>query len=174
MAKRLVPFPLMWQLVYPRGGRLPKRKEAEDPRPKASPLPVHYQGRGPTLRDLYASGNLEEDEYRYFHGYAVKEGPCKEQGICRWCDQACYTKNARRNHQSFNCKHMCDVLCQLLKGNGKCVSCGKVTRIDRWGIPICSSECMMIFKFTTTNVWLEARKHALKLPKGTKVGHATV
>lgn len=168
MAKRLVPFPLLWQLVFPRGERLPKRKEFSR---QSSLLPRHYQ----ETRTYSTSGQLDETEYRYFHGYNIKTGPMADQAICRWCSMATYGTLSRKNHgASSNCKHMCDVTCEYLRLIKICAICGKSTGIYRWGIPLCGDDCQSLFRFGVSQRWIDARAKVRNLEQGTKVGHATV
>ena len=103
-------------------------------------------------RKLVAVGNLVEDDYRYWKGFAITDRNANE-GSCRWCEKL-FTgrKNMLSHHSKGSCKQHLSALYRYAKHNSKpqryCFACKKETDHSRWGIVMCDDvHCITRWKF---------------------------
>lgn len=173
-----VPVSLLWQVAYPRGKRLPKKvlisNKPPTPDPPAmrviSPIAgsIGFGKVGSTNKPFY-TGNLEVTQYRYFKG---SPEVTSQKAECRFCGKALYGPSMRALHtRETGCGHKIDAVSALLKQKNYCVACGRNTQLERWGLPLCSSACHLIFMYQTPTSYLEAIARLRTLPAGTKIGH---
>jgi hypothetical protein len=101
------------------------------------------------------AGNLCEDDYRFWKGYALEESE-KNHGICRWCSTHCLSREAMLKHhnESNYCKqHLLALYRYAVKSSRQryCFACKQETQERRWGIPLCKRQtCISRWKFTFT------------------------
>jgi hypothetical protein len=103
-------------------------------------------------RKQVPQGNLIEDDYRYWKGFAISTANADE-GTCRWC-QLLFKSRPRmlEHHNKGNCKQHLAALYRYAKLSSKaqhyCLACKRETTGARWGIPLCdSAECISSWKF---------------------------
>lgn len=182
----MIPVCFIRQVCWPAGHRPVKKEKLKDkPVVVAASsgfsgqrlLPAHYQERSVERVDSEEVGNLADWQYRYFVGQTARMSSIAQ---CRYCGQL-VTLDPGPNSifvhkRDRNCCHMIDVVCEILKQDGNCVSCDKRTTNTKWGIPMCrDARCEAQFKFRQpTEAFLSAIEISARLQAGEKVGHVTV
>lgn len=150
-----VPFGLIRQLCYPGGRRLPEFKLI---RPETNVI---------ATRKLYTSkpvllpapkpsdGSLTNDQYRLFMGKSAGS----TGAVCRGCEKELRGADEIKLHTRI-CK--VDVLSaiKLLHRDKKCTVCHTRTLFSKWGVPLCSENCEMVWKVTMPTAFREARRLA--------------
>lgn len=101
-------------------------------------------------RKLVPKGNLLEDDYKYWKGFALIAANASE-GTCRWCGILHKSRPAMlRHHDRGSCKQHLAALYKFAKLSRQryCFACKAETHQDRWGIPMCDRmECISRWKF---------------------------
>lgn len=106
----------------------------------------------PPGRKSVPPGNLPNDEYRYWKGWAIETAPADE-GTCRWCQCHFKGREAMMAHQvNASCKGLLMDLYRYARTINKaqiyCFACKKVTRKLHWGLPLCDTvQCHSLWKF---------------------------
>jgi len=100
------------------------------------------------------AGNLREDDYRFWKGYALEESE-KNHGICRWCSTNCIGRDVMlQHHIAGHCKaHLLALYRYAIKSSKQryCFACKQETRERKWGVPLCRRRmCVARWKFTFT------------------------
>ena len=94
------------------------------------------------------TGNLENGEYRYWHGSSEKNSNFSK---CRMCSSVAMNAAARQDHQKTTqcCKNLVAVYKLMLSMNHPvCAVCGNVTHNREWGVPMCRNDkCPPAWKF---------------------------
>lgn len=166
-----VPPVLLWQTVFARGVRLPKKQLL--PKVVETVAIVKAVDHSSNFQEGMRRGNLDENEYRYWCGRVDHRSTCAS---CRVCGMSVCTLDARKQHSKdmeVSCHHICDVICEVLKKEKYCVSCGAFTYQQRWGIPMCCEPCQTAFRFSTSNRWNVVHQRVRNLEAGVKIGHTT-
>jgi hypothetical protein len=100
------------------------------------------------------TGNLNNAEYRFWIG---TQNPASRYAECRLCHEPAYTMLARMKHQQETGHTKALILAyDLLKLDARCLVCDNPTKLEYWGIPICSNSCKLEFAFQ-----LGKKRHAL-------------
>lgn len=88
------------------------------------------------------------DVYRFWQiKHGVVDGHMWMQGQCRACGTTCNALNTMREHQrDRGCAKKLVEAYKLLQRDLKCVVCDKFTKESRWGVPMCSQECVESWK----------------------------
>lgn len=145
-----VPVALIRRLCYPSTYRLPKLKRLMFPRPVSAklmpetPVIVPYS-RLVGNRVLPGSSegvvhNLPNEDYRIWFGRA-HSGWCS--ATCRWCGAICHTKETRNAHLlNGTCDTHLLAIYRILRKDGNCACCDDRTTKAKWGVPLCSDECV--------------------------------
>lgn len=104
-----------------------------------------------SARKQVTSGNLREDDYRFWKGWAL-EGSERYRASCKWCEQLCLGREAMDSHHDNGwCKdHLLALYRYAFKSSKQryCFSCKRETRDRRWGLPLCKTpSCIALWKF---------------------------
>jgi hypothetical protein len=129
-------------------------------------------------RKLVPAGNLINDDYRYWRGFAMARVPPGE-AVCRWCQVFYNTREAMLDHHNKStCKTHLTALYRYAKLSSKtqryCFACKKITDNFHWGLPLCDDvACYTKWKFNfNIQLWgyQQYREWALKdqLERGSK------
>lgn len=97
------------------------------------------------IRDI-VRGSLQEWEYRFWVG--EKETFPQKGAICRVCRATVISTSGRFFHKGE--KDCFTVMTQALKiliPRGRCLVCDQTTTKQRWGVPLCSPNCVETWKF---------------------------
>lgn len=105
---------------------------------------------GPAARKAVPKGNLREDDYRFWKGYALDS--LGEGAQCRWCGAYLQGRNAMQAHHAADyCKERLLALYRFAKKGPQCycLACKTQTPGRRWGLPLCQRpSCIGRWKFT--------------------------
>jgi hypothetical protein len=121
-------------------------------------------------RPLVPKGNLINDDYRYWRGFAISNAR-PGSGTCRWCQVLFNDREEMLTHHSKSpCKQLLTALYRFAKQGFKfqyyCFSCKKVTDNFYWGVPMCDDvQCYTKWKFNfNVQLWgyQQYREWALK------------
>jgi hypothetical protein len=99
-----------------------------------------------------APGNLIEDDYRFWKGYALSYFE-KNRGTCRWCGEECLNRKAMLDHHegpNYCKQHLLALYRFSFKSSRQryCMACKKETSGRRWGMPLCDEvTCISRWKF---------------------------
>lgn len=105
-----------------------------------------------SARKLVPVGNLINDDYRYWKGYALSNA-FQHEGTCRWCQEVYKGRKAMlEHHTKGSCKEHLSALYRYAKLSSKtqryCFSCKKQTSHMNWGVPMCDTvTCLTCWKF---------------------------
>lgn len=119
-----------------------------------------------SIKDIVPPGNLSNDEYRFWKGYAIKDHfPSVAQ--CRWCQTYVTGRPEMRGHHNTTaCRELLLALYRFSKRPGserRCLACNNRTPSLSWGLPLCSSVgCLGKWKFTVVS-GLDGLQNAKKL-----------
>jgi len=132
-------------LIRPHGLRLPPRDPHWEPPKtrKKSLLGKYYEKRDKdavTVRD----GNLENAEYEFYAGVDFQSAPSSH---CRCCHHMVFGAEERKRHKDKDCHATLKAAYKLLCIDMACVMCDARTLRKKWGVPLCSNECIQKFKF---------------------------
>ena len=178
MAKQMVPWGIIEQVVHPKGRRLPSEPglfpvtdHDAKYRPWTSPRSPekenllqlvrkrHQEGKISPLR----MGNLLNGDYREFQGSATVDS---DFAVCRGCDVVCRTKIHRDMHRG-TCKLTILDAIKLLGRDGLCAVCDKRTSTRMWGVPLCDTNCQTVWRYFIPKAFKEARRLVLNQRKET-------
>lgn len=151
-----VPVALIRRLCYPSAYRLPHLERLVFPVPKAAvkrPASPLSRLNGPRVlpgsvidTTALTAGNLPNEEYRFWFGHRQTSWM---DSVCRCCGANCYTKTARERHLlEGDCKENLLFVYRRLVKDANCVCCDGRTRKQKWGVPLCSDECIKEWKFS--------------------------
>lgn len=110
------------------------------------------------LNDIYPgsahTGNLQEHLYQFWIGSPVN---MSNRSICRACSTVCYGDADRISHRDkskqfykaqVSCWFVLTMAYKKILEDKKCVVCGGDNHgRSKWGVPICSLECVKTWKF---------------------------
>lgn len=118
------------------------------------------------------NGNLPNEEYRFWIGYAHENGV---GAVCRACAHYAYGPQERKNHLNDDTKAIEGMRCAeqlsrvyaaLLKDRVACIVCCKDRHnYEKWGVPLCNSGgCEVTWRFDREKryVMLETRLDRLR------------
>jgi hypothetical protein len=111
-------------------------------------------------RDKVELGNLPSNCYRFWRGQNDKRWG---DAFCKWCGHRAWTEAERERHkelgrdETHNCCQKLTELYKLLLAGRCCVSCGKPTHQQKWGVPLClaSGNCVenWLYGQPSAEVW---------------------
>jgi hypothetical protein len=163
---REIPRWLLRHICKPEGGRLVgkwKHGRWETTNWNNRHLPSRYAGdytpisRGfVPARDIDHISHLDLNDYRL---WAEVRWPMLDSlsrlimARCRWCHERfpirefAQVKRVHKDHCNFT--HNLREIFAICLEIGNCLGCGKPTREQRWGVPICSPDCRQRWMFAT-------------------------
>ena len=102
----------------------------------------------PSPKKLLPPGNLKNDDYRFWKGYASQDLGAQ----CRWCERFEKTREAMlEHHVKGHCKERLLALYRYAKQSHKqryCFVCKHTTTNFEWGVPMChTAMCIGRWKF---------------------------
>lgn len=168
-----VPRPLIWQICFTGGRRLPKltiltKEQCSAPTVSTSSSVAIVPFR--VLPRLVK--RLTETQYRYFHDGLDKSVPTAN---CRFCKALVYLPQGLELHKrNTDCRHRIDFLIEILARDHLCVMCERRSRRKRWGIPFCDDTCAEMFRAGSSEAWNKERSIVLQMKPGIRVGHVTL
>jgi len=172
MAELRVPIRLIWRLCYPAGHRLNPNPVLTDEQRKNPVDAIVVQARVvPSRNTSFEKGNLPEHDYKYYQGSSMINS---QVATCRWCQTVVYGEKARLEHKAGGCLHWIDVLGEWMRTDGSCVVCETKTSFAKWGIPLCSTNCINAFRYFSPTPWRDEQLIVKNFEKGRKVGHVKV
>lgn len=102
----------------------------------------------------FMEGNLEETLYKFWIGTELRYSL---RSTCRACGEVVFNSDARKNHKelcktlyknNISCWFVLGLIHKKLEELGWCAVCGRnANHKQKWGIPLCSPECIKIWKF---------------------------
>jgi hypothetical protein len=152
-------MPANWilrQMFRTGGAHLAKRAKAPfyTPSPSAFERSLDWQRNRKWLAgDEPMSGNLANDQYRFFQGSRITNGTYSK---CRVCQETFFNESARVLHvKNSTCQRVFNDALKVFMGNHrshiklmKCSACDTETYSSKWGIPLClDAECIEKWKF---------------------------
>ena len=111
----------------------------------------HGRGSMPSVDSQVPPGNLEDNDYRYWHGYALAGIP-RYTAQCRWCEAYSASQKFMKAHHNDGCKELLTALYRYAKHQSRtwyCFACKKLVHTKKWGVPLCKSvSCISAWKFS--------------------------
>lgn len=113
-----------------------------------------------TQRDFSVNvfGNLDNVDYREFIGMSVQESTYAK---CRGCETVIMRLEERGAHR-ITCKPLILSTIRLLIKDRRCVICDRATALHGWGLPLCSDNCKVAWRFGMPASFRQARELAMR------------
>lgn len=127
-----------------------KRQDESSARTYRAPSRVNnYQNNFPWKEDEEERGlgNLDPTEYQFWIGTELNYGTT---GLCRACGYLAICKVEREEHKARYdppCTVQLVGAYKKLLTKGRCLVCETNTIKQRWGVPLCSPNCVQTFQF---------------------------
>jgi hypothetical protein len=147
-----IPVALIRQVCYPTSYRLPKMAHlVTEKEPVSEPVRSYANPVYPRLRQVI-TGNLPNDEYRFFQGTYDEN---TTTATCRWCREILHSQEARLKHKG-DCKVKLVELYGVLLSARHCIVCNSFTSETYWGIPLCKIDCKDQWKISNSTAFRQA------------------